>query len=145
MDLYASNSPRNTDPTPWTYDGFGVQGRSVTHINVPNIKRDPRPEFEVPRVHDGNPILIAAREEYDRSDPWGFALGWLDALKNYDRFESTEQAAEWGESWEVRTVVSLVADDGQWTLPAATDSHIEHAYRVFDRMADVAKLNGKSY
>ena len=86
-----------------------------------------------------NPILAAARENWD-NDPWGQSLAWLDALAVY-----VEAIADETDSHEAQTVQSLYNNDGEWSLPQATDDHVAHAARVFDRMADVAKANGLAY
>lgn len=91
-----------------------------------------------------NPILAAARENWD-NDPWGQALGWVEALGRYQRYATAQEAADEFDSYEVQTVISLVTSDGEWSLPVATEAHVAHAVRVFDRMADVARANGLDY
>lgn len=159
MTIYASTKTRNTDPTPWVIDQAGAPRGLYRYPSYSAAMADyaperdgdtgvrlaPHPEFDQPRAHDGNPVLIAAREDYDDSDPWGFALGWLDAIDRRENYPARSEAEAWGESDEVQTAVSLHLHDGEWTLPRATPEHFEHARRVFDRMADVARANGQDY
>lgn len=158
--IYASTKTHNTDPAPWEVTGYRWQTAEGTYgyLNDSNyhqamrlgedISYSPRPDFDQPRAHEGNPVLIAAREDYDGSDPWGFALAWLDAVDNFAAgfgYADAEDAAQWGASYERIAVWQVAQGDGSWTLPAATDEHVEHARRVFDRMADVARAHGRNY
>jgi hypothetical protein len=96
-----------------------------------------------------NPVLVAARENWDKGhDMWGQALAWLDAVDNMQAgfgYADAADAEAWGASWERIAVYQLVQGDGSWALPAATEDDLVHAYRVFDRMADVARANGLDY
>jgi len=153
--IYASTGTRNTDPAPYAtadgerlatippldWDEFAATGR----FPVSSVTHSPDSSYDLPRAHEGNPVLIAAREYYDGSDPWGFALGWLYAVQRHANYSTTAEVREWVESHEVESVVSLREHDGGWTLPRATAAHLAHAERVFDRMADVARANGRDY
>lgn len=154
MTIYASTKTHNNDPEPWLMrrGAEDVRAASPDFDHPAWFDREnsadwsPRAEYDTPRAHDGNPILIAARENWDNgSDPWGQALMWLDALDGWDTYESVAEAEDMGAGHEVATLLGLAANDGTWTLPAPTPEHLAHAERVFDRMADVARTLGLDY
>lgn len=151
--IYASTSPQNDDPAPMVGTQTGTRyptpfGADQNPHGEAAYHR-PRPEFDRPRVHGLNPILVAARDSWDRgNDMWGQALAWLDGVENYAAgfgYADAADAESWGASYERITVWHLAEDTDEWDLPRATDAHVEHARRVFDKMADVARALGLNY
>ena len=148
MNIYASTKTPNNDPAPYVWSGRSASFDDPD-LNGENWESHhaPRPEFDMPRTHEGNPILIAARENWD-NDPWGQSLAWIDALENYSAgfgYANATDAESWGASYERIQVWHLAENTGEWDLPQATPEHIEHAARVFDRMADVTRAAGLDY
>lgn len=108
-----------------------------------------------------NPIIDYARDGYDAGDPWGSALMVLGDLQDYEPGMPVDHADA-----EAGFISSGLADlDTLWTELLESDyaeglddadenmanslevwtEWSEHAWRVFDRLADLAKLNGHSY
>lgn len=132
------------DPKPYVDGQFGARYAEYEH----GFDYRPRPEFDYKPSNPVNPILVAASESYDPNDPWGSALGWIDAIDNYTSgfgYEDHEDAEVWGASYERIQVWELAEGTGEWNLPRADEEHMEHAKRVFHRLADVARANGLDY
>jgi hypothetical protein len=151
--IYASTSPQNDDPAPMVGTETGTRYSTPfgadQNPHGETAYHRPRPEFDRPRAHDANPILVAARESWDKgNDMWGQSLAWLDAVENYRAgfgYADADDAENWGASYERISVWHVAETSGEWTLPQATEAHLEHAHRVFDRMADVARALGLNY
>lgn len=68
MSIYASTPTVNTDPEPWAtprHGGGNVRyplDNGKSHLN-PNAQWSPRPQFDQPRAHEANPILLEIRED----------------------------------------------------------------------------------
>lgn len=139
MSIYASTN-KNVDPAPYSWTG-----RSASDSDPDNggaewaVEYAPRPGYA-----EANPVLIAAREEWDSGDPYGSAMAWLIAFQDHTAYDETPDMDNQIEQ-ETRTLVSLRTADGEWDLPRATEAHLTHAERVFDRIVDVCRATGRAY
>jgi hypothetical protein len=99
--IFASTPPHNTDPKPYR-SGSGIRAAEPNGI-IRNYR--PRPEFDQPRAHDANPILV----EFRRSSP-------------FDVADAAAREAAWLRAPAAPAV-------------AATPAQIDHARRVLIRLA----------
>lgn len=136
------------------------------------IERTPQPGYYVSRnpkrrpgsaVDDRwtNPILDVLRDSWDSGDPWGSALSALGALQDYtpgdpvNRAEAEEgvidsRLADLADIWDQLVEYDFVegldnAAENERRSLAQWDDWEQHAHRVFDRYADLARLNGRDY
>lgn len=121
--IFASTPPINDDPAPY-YVAEDESRHSILTIRerarsdndilyqLANLK--PRPEFDRPRAHEANPILLRFRAEEDGSR--NAALGYLDLLNmGVGMLRYRWKADGFG------------ADFG--------NQHVDHARRVLTRLA----------
>lgn len=135
-----TSQPFSTDPEPFVlaFDNSTRLTAEDAYWTSRMTAYQPRPEYR--DYSKANPILVAARENWD-NDPWAQALTWLDALTNYMTYEGPGHARECDASPETITVLSLMMSD-EWDLPRATVEHVEHAFRVFDKIAAASEDMG---
>jgi hypothetical protein len=69
--IFASTPTHNTDPSPWICQGVSDPALRLNDEN--RLSCDdfvPRPEFDQPRAHDANPILLQHRRAPERAIYW---------------------------------------------------------------------------
>jgi len=83
--IYASTPPRNTDPTPYfglSDERFSVPPSRVELALSEGLTYAPRPEFDQPRAHEANPVLVKFRQLPEASRaPW--LRGFVAAVDRY--------------------------------------------------------------
>jgi hypothetical protein len=111
MTIFASTPPINDDPAPFREpDAIGFRHAHPDSYGATKCRLEPRPEYERPRAHPANPILVAFRE---RETPGGHT----------HRFAV--------EQWAAFTMWGKYGWDG--TICRANDAQIRHAHRVLQR------------
>lgn len=64
MTIFASTPVHNTDPAPYRFDGVRADQSALDRAwlgRTGGAVFEPRPQFDQPRAHEGNPVLIAVR------------------------------------------------------------------------------------
>jgi hypothetical protein len=112
--IFASTPPHNTDPKPYhatLSDGTGMRTSFGNGAVVPMVYA-PRTEFDQPRAHDANPILVELRRITQETGLLPHAAGLVFG-------NSIIHAHEPG-----------FPEEMGWSV-----AHVEHARRVFTRLA----------
>lgn len=106
---------------------------------IPNEQRpngDGRDEFLACEECDGtfvNPILHAARDGYDPTDAFAWAVRWAAGIM----YAECEIPGE-DDTYPHRVVHMLLQPNGEYPFPHATAEHMAHALSVFNRIASMS-------
>lgn len=90
--IFASTEPVNDDPWPYTSKVTGSRGNIATaeRFSIP-VDFDPRPEFNLPRAHEANPILVELRQ--NRGADWARPERYLEQMSRYLRWTNDLDAS----------------------------------------------------
>lgn len=122
MSIFASTPPRNTDPFPW-FVVLGPWRGTRSDARLVDSDYEPRPEFDQPRAHEANPILVAYRQHLAKQRITSDAGGWLFAIDTFAAFGGFRD-------WDSDT-------HPYYSLIVASDDQIEHARRVLSKLEAV--------
>jgi len=139
-----SPSRLNTDPAPWISDKGERFARYTDALKDSGARWGAdyaiRPEYIPAQTAPTNPILDIARDDFDGSDPWGFAAEMLYVCgRLYEPIP--DDAAEDGDSG----LYAYIAPELASLSDAEREAFADHAWHVFDRMERLARLAGLNY
>lgn len=138
-----TSQPFTTDPEPYIAYGDSSHGRFDDYLDAlefargddDKIEHAPRPEYR--DYSKANPILVAARQEYEEVGMCFMPAEWLFGLDTWDIYKDEATAKEFKQPEAVLVIHRLVAGNEDPALPKATSEHLDHARRVFQKWDDI--------